>query len=1102
MGKRRNATVGAMMAADDYIAEDTVNTHVNVHSTHYELLANGRLSTRSTVLNVSGSDHSPDVPQEDAASSSNAMYSAPLEVTYIHGDDVPAEPGYAQHLEDTSAIRGLQKKRRTDHPLRNWLEEREQFLSESLRLEGKGDNGSECSHCQQLEPSAVYRCLDCDGVDMVCEECLLTIHRRNGLHRIQRWDAVNGFFKEVFLRSLGHYFQLGHPIGKQCPLPESSFASTFTVLDINGIHEVRLYFCNCEQKQLHFIQLLRFGWFPATVGFPRTAVTFRLLKHFQILLFESKSTVFEVYQTLVRLTDNTGTTLVKDRYRTLLRVVREYRHIKMLKQAGRGHDREGAEGTKCGQCAVLCPACPQPGINLPPDWQDAPPERRFLYTLFVGLDANFRLKRRMISNHASDPSLAKGWAYFVDKDDYKAFLHAFGKIIVQEPSNCSNHDAVNKQRGKEGFAASGVGTCDCTRHDMKRPNSVGDLQLGEAYVNMDFLFFCSLIGNELVEVVVSYDIACQWSIHLWERMQIYPVWMHIDHEERTSFRFLIPKFHLPAHIRACQTTYSFNYNKYSGRTDGEGVERGWGHINPVATSTREMGPGSRRDTLDDHFGDWNWTKTCGMGALLLRRVREAVLELDEKTILHDQFSKGLPAPDVAEWTQQLTAWEVDHSKPNPFEATFKALSQESVRRQLADEEAKDLTSGSSYVMHEDVTASQLIIMGLDLENQQRRLETDYKALGLHATDDQRAKWTVRSNTLRRKINSWIEVQQLYIPSLRLVRSRAAEATQEQEERQVYDIPLLLPSSISSTLCDGRLRDIEWRLRYAQCTDSLDDLRDGLCMKAYVLIDKSRFQRGQVANTRSQGIVNRIQAKIETSAERYRAARDAISKLASMLGQLGWQEHLLKLKDEDIRPLLVEDAEEKKKKKKKKGRGQGDTGTDAAHVSEGRRTVSWIWTRLGGEVDLGEDQRLHESLRIAWCKSKARMDRWQEEVALLQEEKRRIVAFLGYRATVWDERAEDDGDWMLPKVSWDPVAIDGRIVYAQQQAAQFREMQSHCTRLWCSVDEFIRQGGKNVKLVPDGVTIDDDADADDDNDIVRPPQGDTNDNDEESASRRP
>jgi hypothetical protein len=57
-------------------------------------------------------------------------------------------------------------------------------------------------------------------------------------------------------------------------------------------------------------------------------------------------------------------------------MVREWRHLKMLKRAGRGHAASGVDGTAPGECAVLCPACPQPGKNLPPDWKDAPKEKR------------------------------------------------------------------------------------------------------------------------------------------------------------------------------------------------------------------------------------------------------------------------------------------------------------------------------------------------------------------------------------------------------------------------------------------------------------------------------------------------------------------------------------------------------------------------------------------------------------------------------------------------------------------------------------------------------------------------------------------------------
>lgn len=78
------------------------------------------------------------------------------------------------------------------------------------------------------------------------------------------------------------------------------------VLDVNGIHEVGVDFCDCEKSKPEFIQLLRFGWFPASVDRPKTAATFSVLKHFQLLNFESKASPFEFYNTLARLTDNTG----------------------------------------------------------------------------------------------------------------------------------------------------------------------------------------------------------------------------------------------------------------------------------------------------------------------------------------------------------------------------------------------------------------------------------------------------------------------------------------------------------------------------------------------------------------------------------------------------------------------------------------------------------------------------------------------------------------------------------------------------------------------------------------------------------------------------
>lgn len=61
----------------------------------------------------------------------------------------------------------------------------------------------------------------------------------------------------------------------------------------------------------------------------------------------------------------------QDRYDQLSTVLRFWRHLMMLKRAGRGHDPEGIDSTAAGELAVDCPACPHPGKNLPPDWDKA-----------------------------------------------------------------------------------------------------------------------------------------------------------------------------------------------------------------------------------------------------------------------------------------------------------------------------------------------------------------------------------------------------------------------------------------------------------------------------------------------------------------------------------------------------------------------------------------------------------------------------------------------------------------------------------------------------------------------------------------------------------
>ena len=129
---------------------------------------------------------------------------------------------------------------------------------------------------------------------------------------------------------------------------------------------------------------------------------------------------------------------------------------------------------------------------------------------------------------------------------------------------------------------------------------------------MDYFILSTLSCDTPPDLVISYDIACQWHKNFFVRMDKYPAQLRLHQIER-NILYLVPKFHLPAHVLKCRNNFSFNFSAKVGRTDGEAPERGWAATNALANSTKEMGPGSRRDTLDDHFGDYNWRKIIIIG---------------------------------------------------------------------------------------------------------------------------------------------------------------------------------------------------------------------------------------------------------------------------------------------------------------------------------------------------------------------------------------------------------------------------------------------------------------------------------------------------------
>ncbi|THU96563.1 hypothetical protein K435DRAFT_858427 [Dendrothele bispora CBS 962.96] len=147
---------------------------------------------------------------------------------------------------------------------------------------------------------------------------------------------------------------------------------------------------------------MRCRWFPATHTHPRTTFMFQFLEQFHIMNLSGKINLYDYYKAIEKLTDNTGGK-IPNRYPSSLRV-------------------RSIEETKPAELAVKCIACPDPDVNLPTNWTEAPAEMKFLYILFLAFDACFRLKRKRVSTWSRDPSLQDGWAYFVENKPYLALV--------------------------------------------------------------------------------------------------------------------------------------------------------------------------------------------------------------------------------------------------------------------------------------------------------------------------------------------------------------------------------------------------------------------------------------------------------------------------------------------------------------------------------------------------------------------------------------------------------------------------------------------------------------------------------------------------------
>ncbi|KAF7313213.1 CxC2 domain-containing protein [Mycena kentingensis (nom. inval.)] len=875
-----------------------------------------------------------------------------------------------------------------DDPMRVWREQRDIILDNLMRHDGLGTDTAHpaCFFCRaeyEQGKTRVFRCQEC-GVFLQCLSCLEQKHEVQPLHVIQEWNdefwiraALHRIdLKDDSAQSLRMRFQLGHQ-GRACPLPTNPHR--LVVMDTNGIFTLDVKACGCSRSlsQNLVAQLQAMSWYPATTSEMGTCATFRCLELYRTLNVVGSLNAHDFVGSLERLTDPTSLGKTPDRYKAFGRMARQ--GGTRLK-ARRVKWRQELVPSAAGLVRARTSTCRGVGIH-------ANRKTNFSMRYFWRFDANFRLKNRIRANERHDRATCPGWGCFVDDGPYKEHLQDY--VAEEDISTCIAFAALMQKETKvtTGLRVSGVGGCVCARHGVVRPQGLGDLQKGERYANMDYIFMHAI--RDALE-----GVPCTRVLKILEDSTI-PTDL-----DKFDIQFALPVWHAAAHEEECQMANSLSYTRGVGRTDGEGIERTWAVLNTMSYATKEMSLPNRLDSLEDKVDRINFEKNVGEGDALPRKLVIAVAERDKQIAEFVEVDSSLDPAVRREWLQQVRDWEADKTKPNPYVVAggkSAGPSEAQVAAALKAAEVKEAREGQGEFVDGKMTATAFIKGLLQLENLKIKNElkgsTTLTADRASQIDELRASFFKKLKAIRAQ-------QDVFMPGVAALRAAAEELRDpDRPAPKAEDTKLWLPSDLRPTERRAMRRGlaaIEGQLREAQCGDALGEMRCLLYQKTHLVHHRNANVTGQRASTRSGTIIGRVSDHISREVTKY---RQAWRSLRTLLGD-DYAPELRELLDGDVSVFGEQESDAGARLRLGRvGATRRARNEPSASTSE-PRAVSWIWWAAVRDGD--QDAQLHD---VRWAKTRARRDRWIEEVRLLREEMRRVLRSLRSVQKEWRTRIE-------------------------------------------------------------------------------------------------
>lgn len=230
-------------------------------------------------------------------------------------------------------------------------------------------------------------------------------------------------------------------------------------------------------------------------------------------------------------------------------------------------------------------------------------------------------------------------------------------ILFIQKAPCENtfRAITNALQASKLCDVTGLVSIACARHGCYAPQALVDLFKGEQQKNVDFAFLRALSSTRVAPeqgVLLIYDIACQYSVYIQERIGIQlPAGLEVD--------FAIGLFHVHAHKDQCFFQYATSFIPGAGIVAGEILESLWSSLNSISPTARTATLAHRAEMLDDHATDSNHKKTLGIISSLCQSHRTAVDMLDHAKTYYQNLTEEAGKTAVEKWARDIKEAEVE-----------------------------------------------------------------------------------------------------------------------------------------------------------------------------------------------------------------------------------------------------------------------------------------------------------------------------------------------------------------------------------------------------------------------------------------------------------